>query len=333
MVFVAARMLTADHLSRRFGERVAVDDVSFHLAAGEVFALLGPNGAGKTTTLRMLAGLIEPSAGAVRLEGERVERGTVARLRRRIGLLTEAPGLWDRLTVRQNLTVYARLHGMPDPRRAVDAALEAFAIADRAAEPAAHLSKGLKQRVAIARALLHGPAIVLLDEPTAGLDPASARDVRELVLRLRQEGRAVLLSTHNLDEVERVADRVAVMRGRLLALDTPAALRAKLFGARLRVVLTGQAVAFADMLAAAGYPDVRPDGATLSIAVADAATAAPEIVRRLVAAGGEIRLVAPEEPPMEDVYLRLLDVPIPPPPRNGVGGAETPDPIFPGAQR
>jgi ABC-2 type transport system ATP-binding protein len=299
-------MLTASRLTRRFDDRVAVQDVSFEVAPGEIFALLGPNGAGKTTTLRMLAGLIEPTSGAVHVDREPMTRLTAARLRSRIGFLSEAPGLWDRLSVRQNLHVYARLHGLAAAEHVVDQALETFDLRDRGSDPTALLSKGLKQRVALARTLLHEPAIVLLDEPTSGLDPESARDVRELILRLRQQGRAILLSTHNLDEVERVSDRVAVLRGSLVASDTPAALRTRLFGARLRVTLATDAAPFLAGLPRAGASDVRADGQVLSIGVDDAARRAPEIVRMLVNAGAEIQSVVPEEPPLEEVYLRLL---------------------------
>lgn len=299
-------MLSASQLTRRFGDRVAVEDVSFELRPGEIFALLGPNGAGKTTTLRMLAGLIAPSSGSVRLNGEVMARGTASRLRRRIGFLTETPGLWERLTVFQNLSVYARLHGLAAPRRVVNDALETFGMLHRARDMAAQLSKGLKQRVALARTLLHEPDIVLLDEPTAGLDPESARDVRDLILRLRDQGRAVLVSTHNLDEVERVANRVAVIRARLIAMDTPAALRARLFGARLRIVTAQPAGSFVQALAAEGFADVKADGTLMSIGVDDAAVAAPRIVRRLVEAGADVRSVVPEEVPLEQVYLRLL---------------------------
>ena len=285
--------LVASHLTRRFDARVAVDDLSFELAAGEIFALLGPNGAGKTTTLRMLAGLIKPSSGAVRVDG-------------RIGLLTEAPGLWDRLTVERNLLVYARLHGLANPARAVDETLDLFDIAGRKHDRAAQLSKGLKQRVALARALLHRPDVVLLDEPTSGLDPESARTVRDLILRLRDQRRAVLISTHNLDEVQRIADRVAVLSARLIALDTPAALRARLFGCRLLVTLAGDAARFAEVLRPMGS-DIRADGRTLSIGVADAERAAPAVVRTLVNAGADVVSMIAEEPPLEDVYLRLLD--------------------------
>lgn len=316
-------MLIASQLTRRFDRRLAVEDVSFELAPGEILALLGPNGAGKTTTLRMLAGLIEPSSGSVRLNGDVMSRGAASRLRSRIGFLTEMPGLWDRLTVRENLIVYARLHGLAAPRRVVDESLEIFDIADRATEVPAQLSKGLRQRVALARTLLHKPDIVLLDEPTAGLDPESARDVRALVLRLREEGRAVLLSTHNLDEVERVADRVAVLRGRLLALDTPAALRARLFGARLLVVISLPAAPFVPILTVAGFEDVRADGSTLSIAVDDAVTTAPRVVRRLVDAGADIQSVAAEHQPLEDVYLRLLENEVRPEPDTTNGGTQS----------
>jgi ABC-2 type transport system ATP-binding protein len=285
--------LVASHLTRRFDTRVAVDDVSFELAPGEIFALLGPNGAGKTTTLRMLAGLIRPSSGSVRVDG-------------RIGFLTEAPGLWDRLTVRRNLLVYARLHGLPDPSRAVDEALDLFDIGSRKNDRAAQLSKGLKQRVALARTLLHRPDVVLLDEPTSGLDPESARDVRELILRLRGERRAILLSTHNLDEVQRVADRVAVLRSRLVALDTPAALRHRLFGSRVNVTLAAAAAPFASALNA-HFADVRVEDRLLSIAVDDVERAAPDIVRALVRAGADVVSVAADEAPLEEVYLKLLE--------------------------
>jgi ABC-2 type transport system ATP-binding protein len=222
-----------------------------------------------------------------------------------IGFLTEAPGLWDRLTVKQNLLVYAKLHGLDNPARAVDEALDLFDIAARKNDRAAQLSKGLKQRVALARTLLHRPDIVLLDEPTSGLDPESAREVRELILHLRHENRAVLISTHNLDEVQRVADRVAVLRSRLVALDTPAALRTRLFGSRLLITLSGDAARFSDTLRST-VSDIRANGRTLSIGVTDVEHTAPVIVRLLVEAGASVVSVLPEEAPLEDVYLRLL---------------------------
>ena len=298
--------LTASHLTRRFESRVAVDDVSFELVPGEVFALLGPNGAGKTTTLRMLGGLIAPTSGEVRIGDEVVSSRTAPRLRQRVGFLTEAPGLWDRLTVGRNLFVYARLYDLPNPWRSVDEALDLFDLRPRRDDRAAVLSKGLKQRVALARALLHKPDVVLLDEPTSGLDPESAREVRDLILRLRDERRTVLISTHNLDEVQRIANRVAVLRRRLLALDSPGALRASLFGARVVVTLAQPAEPFAAPLRAS-FDDVVVAERTVSIGVSDAETHAPAIVRALVHGGADVVAVTAADPPLEDVYLRLVD--------------------------
>ena len=301
---MATPALTAQHLTRRFADRVAVSDVSFELAAGEIFALLGPNGAGKTTTLRMLAGLIAPTSGSVRIEGDAMTAGTAPRLRNRIGFLTEAPGLWDTLTVHENLSVYASLYGLREPDKAVNDALTLFQIRDRSGDRTARLSKGLKQRVALARAIVHQPRIVLLDEPTSGLDPESARDVRELIVGMRSEGRAVVLCTHNLDEVERVADRVAVLRSRLVAVGTAAELRQRLFASRLRIRLSTTAEQFAGVLRSSGVQEIGVNGTSLSIAAGSRAT--PEIVRTLVEAGAGIESVEREEPSLEDVYIKLL---------------------------
>jgi ABC-2 type transport system ATP-binding protein len=303
---VASAALTATHLSRRFGDRLAVDDVSFTLEPGEIFALLGPNGAGKTTTLRILAGLIAPTSGSVQIDGQEMGPQSAPQLRARIGFLTEAPGLWDRLTVRDNLLVYARLYGLPSPGRVVDEALERFEIGDRGGDRAAQLSKGLKQRVALARSLLHDPRIAMLDEPTSGLDPASAREVRELVLSLRAQGRTILLCTHNLDEVERVADRVAVLSRRLIAIGTPESLRNKLFAPRVRITLTQPAEPFVASLRAAGLSDIRTEGSVLSVGVANTSITTPDVVRRLVESGAGVVSVIRDEPPLEDVYLKLV---------------------------
>jgi ABC-2 type transport system ATP-binding protein len=299
-------VIRADHLTRTFGARVAVDDLSLEVGRGEILALLGPNGAGKTTTLRMLAGLIAPTSGTVSIHGEAMNRSTAARLRGHIGLLTEAPGLWERLTVRENLLVYARLQGLDSPATRVDRALDLFEIRDRARDLTAELSKGLKQRVALARTLLHNPDILLLDEPTSGLDPESARDVRELVVRLREDGRAVLLSTHHLDEVDRIATRVAVLSTRLIAADTPAALRGQLFGIRVRITIAGDARMYVSALERIGIRDVRVVDSVMSIDLSQVPADTPAVVRALVAAGAEIEAVTPEQPPLEDVYLRLL---------------------------
>ena len=306
-------VLAADHLVRRFGGRTAVDDVTFEVQAGEVFGLLGPNGAGKTTTLRMLGGLIAPTSGQVRVDGVTMDRASGPRLRARIGFLTETPGLWDQLTVADNIAVYARLFGLDGVAAAVERSLRQFELWDRREDRAALLSKGMKQKLALARALVHDPEIVLLDEPTANLDPQTSRGVRDLLLDLRRRGRVVIVSTHNLDEIERVADRVALISTRLVAIGQPLVLRRQLFGRRLIVHLTGDGPPLADLMAIAertGAQDVRRDDQGLSMALDDPDLGAPAIVRALVQSGASIRAVFDEQPPLEDVYLRLMGEPL-----------------------
>jgi ABC-2 type transport system ATP-binding protein len=278
-------VLIAEHLTRTFDERVAVRDVSLSVNAGEIVTLLGPNGAGKTTTMRMLAGLILPTAGRIAIDGLALTADTAARARASVGLLTEAPGLWERLSVHLNLLTYARLHSVTDPVAAVDEALRHVDLADRASEVAGKLSKGLKQRVAIARALLHKPRILLLDEPTSGLDPASARHIRDLILGLRSNGRAVLVSTHNLGEAEDLSDRIAVLKTGLLAFDTAATLRKARAGGRVVIELEG--------------------GERREFPVADIADV-PDIVTKLAGEGARIIRVTPEQRSLEDVYLDLV---------------------------
>jgi ABC-2 type transport system ATP-binding protein len=300
-----AAVVEASGLTRVFDTRTAVDELSLSVHAGEVLALLGPNGAGKTTTIRMLAGLLMPTRGEAKVGGAPLSPETADAIRARVGLLTEAAGLWERLTVRNNLRTYAQLHGVGDPEGRVRDVLAAVGLADRADDRAGALSKGLKQRAAIARAVVHDPAVVLLDEPTAGLDPASARDVRDLVRQLRAQGRAVLVSTHNLTEAEELADRIAVMNARLLACDTPRALRDRHRRGQVVVEVEGDASKWVSALRAAGAGEPRVDGERL-IAPTGADVAVPDLVAALVAAGARIRRVVPHEPSLEETYLDLV---------------------------
>jgi ABC-2 type transport system ATP-binding protein len=299
-------VIVASHLTRTFGDRLAVEDVTFEVGKGEVFGLLGPNGAGKTTTLRMLAGLIAPTSGEASVAGVPLTKQSIDRVRGQVGFLTEAPGLWERLSVRMNLLTYARLHQLPNPQGVVERALARFGLSDRADSLGAELSKGLKQRVAIARTLLHDPPVVLLDEPTSGLDPQSARLVRDLVLELRTRGHAVILSTHNLDEAERLADRVGVLRGRFLAIASPRDLRRRIFGARVRVRVHGDASRFVQTVVGAGAKDASADGSAVSFGLDDIESGTPAVVRALVQAGADVVSVAPEDRPLEDVYFALV---------------------------
>jgi ABC-2 type transport system ATP-binding protein len=243
------------------------------------------------------------------MNGRAFTRTTAGALRARIGFLTETPGLWDNLTVADNLRVYAKLFGVTRPDLAAERVLRMFELWDRRADRVALLSKGMKQKLGLARALVHEPDVILLDEPTANLDPKTSRSVRDLLIDLRGRGRAVVISTHNLSEVERLADRVGLISTSLIAIGEPGALRREVFGRRLRVRLAGAFPPAADLAAAAaraGGHDLRIDGLDLSMVLEDPDAGTPVVVRTLVDAGAEIREVFDEQPALEDVYLRLM---------------------------
>jgi ABC-2 type transport system ATP-binding protein len=298
-------VIAAQALTRSFGPRTVVRDVTFEVARSEIVALLGPNGAGKTTTMRMLAGLIAPTSGSVAIDGVAMTPAGGGRLRSRIGFLTETPGLWDRLTVRENLRIYASIYGVPRAGRVIDAALDLFELTDHASARAAELSKGMRQKVALARALLHQPTILLLDEPTSGLDPEITRSVRRLLDERRSAGCSILVSTHNLDEAERMADRVAVLHERLIAIDRPAALRQRLHTGHVTVRLAAAAAPYLHV-ARQFDQDATTESATLVVHVPDGERGTPAIISALVAAGAPIVEVRHETPALEDVYLHLM---------------------------
>jgi ABC-2 type transport system ATP-binding protein len=298
-------VISAVGLTRHFGTRVAVDDVSLSVGPSEIVALLGPNGAGKTTTLRMLGGLIAPTNGSTAIDGIALTCQTADSLRGRVGFLPETPGLWDRLSVRENLRIYAGLYAVSQPERTVDRALDLLGLADRASTLTAELSKGMRQKVALARTLLHEPANLLLDEPTSGLDPEVARSVRHLLDRRRAAGCAILVSTHNLDEAERLADRIAVMNRTLLALDRPSALRQRLTAGHIVIRVAARAATLLDT-ARAFDPNARADGALLVLTLQRLESETPALVRKLVERGADVLEVRPEQPALEDVYLSLL---------------------------
>lgn len=215
--------ISVQGLTRRFGAREALLDVSFQVDRGEVFGFLGPNGAGKTTTIRILTGQLKPSAGVVSVLGlNPTERGR--ELRRRIGLSFEDAGHYDRLSVASNLAFFARLHGVA--RQRCEDLLRSFDLWERRQEPVARLSRGMRQRLSLARALIGDPELLFLDEPSAGLDPRAAQGVRERVRDLSAAGKTVFLTTHSMEEAQELCSRVAILdRGRLLACDQPDMLR------------------------------------------------------------------------------------------------------------
>jgi sodium transport system ATP-binding protein len=228
-------VIEAQELTKRFRKLVAVDAVSFTCNDGEVFGLLGPNGAGKTTLLRLLCSVLEPTAGTALVDGLDIHKAST-HVRARVGLLVETAGLYTRFTPREHLRFYGHLHGLDGPAlgKRVDAVLEMLEMADFADRRTEGFSAGMNRRVILGQALIHDPPNVLLDEPTAGLDVMSTRNVRALVARFREEGRCILISTHLMDEAQRLCDRVAVIhKGRLQAEGPPADLIAQTGAANL----------------------------------------------------------------------------------------------------
>jgi ABC-2 type transport system ATP-binding protein len=308
-------MISARGLSRSFNGVAAVEDLSFDVATGSLFALLGPNGAGKTTTVRLLMGLIGPTAGTASVAGYRVGGGADSGplLRRACGLLTEAPGFYDRMSAHDNLQFFGRLYGIPERTLAhqLEHYLRLLELWDRRDDPVGTFSKGMKQRLAIIRALFHEPKVVFLDEPTAGLDPEAALEVRELIAQLKTEGRTIVVCTHNLDEAERLADHVGILRGRLLVCDSLARLRSGMDGdgtLTVRITLTGPAASYATALSAERpVPDLREVLATDFVLSARCLPdGVPALVAWLAGRGAGIRDVRSAADSLESIYLRVV---------------------------
>jgi ABC-2 type transport system ATP-binding protein len=312
-------MIEAQGLTRYFGEVTAVQSATFVVADGTILALLGPNGAGKTTTVRMLAGLIAPSEGTGIVAGFDVIRESAA-VRAHVGLVTDAPGLHEQMALPAYLDFFGAIYGMPagERSRRISELLDFLDLANHRLERMVGFSKGMKQKAALARALLHDPAVLFLDEPTAGLDPLAARAVRELIVDLKHARRSIILCTHDLDEAERLADQVAILRaGVIVALDSPTTLRAHATAGVLVRIELAEPLPMAYALLA-GIENLAP-------APADATDAAdtlviqyhtpnprrvnPVVLARLVGAGAQVVSVASQTRSLEDVYADALGAP------------------------
>jgi ABC-2 type transport system ATP-binding protein len=302
----SGEMIVTQDLTKRFGDTLAVDRLSLKVDAGEVFGFLGPNGAGKTTTIRMLSALIGPTSGRAWV-GEAEIGKQDGEVRRQVGILTESPGLYDRLSAERNLEFFAQLYDVEDVGGQVERYLRLLGLWDRRHEAAGTFSKGMRQKLAIARALLHEPKVLLLDEPTSGLDPEAARLVREFIAELKHEGRAIFLCTHNLDEADRLCDRIGVFRTRLLALDTPAALRRQLYGRTVVLHLAAVEGGLSAMVQALPFVHaVQVQENKLLVELDSPEENNPALIRALVGAGAQIQFVGELRRTLEDVYLRLV---------------------------
>jgi len=304
--------IQASRLQKTFSSIKAVDGLSFEVEEGEVFGLLGSNGAGKTTTIRILASLLSPTGGTARVCGFTVN-DQPSKVRERVGILTENPSLYERLTAFENMDFFAKAYGVSsqaERNQRIHQVLDFFGLWDRRADKVAHFSKGMKQKLAIARTLVHNPPVLLLDEPTAGLDPKSAKEVRDMITRLsRDEDRAILLCTHRMEDAEKLCDdAVIVNKGRSVAYGSPELLRQKTSVSPVLEVILKKADAkvVESIRHSISSEAVEVDGPKLLVTIDDVESAAPEIVRTIVQAGGLVLSVRTIKPTLEETYLRLI---------------------------
>lgn len=306
-------VIEVEHLTRRFGDIVAVNDFSFEVRHGEVLALLGPNGAGKTTTVRLINGLFEPTQGKIRVLGlDPVRQGQA--VRQQTGVLTETPALYERLTAWQNLEFFGTMVGMTrlEWHQRGEELLTFFELQDRADERVGTYSKGMKQRLALVRALLHSPSLLFLDEPTAGLDPEAALQVHELIDSIRKtNGQTVVLCTHNLVEAQRLCDRMAILnKGKMLALGSLEELSQRYAtGIWVEIELFSDIPdgVLKDLSAVQGVLQIDPaKNGTLHINVQEKAVI-PALAAYLVHHDVQILALKPQEISLEDIYFRLQE--------------------------
>lgn len=300
-------MIQTQQLAKTYGKKPAVWDLNLDIKPGEVFGLLGPNGAGKTTTVRILTGLIAPTHGQAIVNGFVLGKDN-DKIRQSVGLLTETPGFYDRLSAERNLFFYARLYGVETPEKSVSRYLELMELTEHRKKMVGEFSKGMKQRLAIARALLHEPQIIFLDEPTAGLDPKASKMMRFFIDKLREVGRTILLTTHNLIEAERLCDRVALLKGHILAMDTPQNLQANLFGRRIKV--QGLNLQTSIMDGVRQLPFIKQaelsEDQDLLVHIQDPEQNNSQLIQWLFTQGIKVQYVTPADASLEDVYLDLI---------------------------
>ncbi|HEV8670449.1 MAG TPA: ABC transporter ATP-binding protein [Candidatus Limnocylindria bacterium] len=303
-------VIRTEKLTKRFGSLAAVDGLDLEVREGEVFGFLGPNGAGKTTTLRLLCALIGATSGTAEVAGYRLGRQD-PEIRAAVGILTEQPGLYERQSAWVNLVFFATLYGLDRTTAARQAEhfLRLMGLWDRRLEAVATFSRGMKQKMAIARAALHEPRILFLDEPTTGLDPDAAKTVREFIVALRGEGRTVFLCTHNLDEADRLCDRIAFFRQSVIRIDTPDHLRAELYGrsTEIRLLPTPRVEDLVRVQGVEGVREAHLENGSIVVSASDPLRTNPLLVRALVEGGAQIAYVIERKVHLEDVYLSIVE--------------------------
>jgi ABC-2 type transport system ATP-binding protein len=305
-------VIRTENLSKQFilkkkqAPIIAVDGLTMEIPEAEVFGFLGPNGAGKTTTLRMLSSLISPSSGRAWIDGYEVGKHDQD-IRRNVGILTETPGMYERLSAEKNLGIFAHLYGVRDIKGQAEKYLRMLGLWERRFDEVGSFSKGMRQKLAIARALLHEPRVLYLDEPTSGLDPESAKLVRDFIEELKAEGRTIFICTHNLDEAERLCQRIGIFKTRLITVDSPANLRSRLYGRKVVFHFQKLDPRLTSLVKGLSFvKDVQAVDDKLVVGLTDPEKQNPILVKKLVDAGAAIQFVGELKHSLEDVYLQLI---------------------------
>ena len=302
-------MINIENLTKQFGEITAVEGLTFQVKEGEAFGFLGPNGAGKTTTIRMLCCLISKSGGEATIGAYHIGKSDDSlQIRKMIGLVPDNVGLYDDLTAFENLDFYGKLYECPEVRRKenIERFLKMLDLWERKDARAGSFSKGMKQKLALARALVHEPKILFMDEPTANLDPESAKTVRDFIMEVKKQGRTIFLNTHNLDEAQRVCDRIGIIKKKLLTIGTPEQLRESLSKPKTEIRLAQVTETMLNTLRKLIPNNIEVSDNKLLIDVTDPDKENPAIIAAITSTGGQVREVTQIVPTLEDVYLQIV---------------------------
>lgn len=302
-------MIETENLTKKFGDLTAVDSVTLSVSEGEVFGFLGPNGAGKTTTVRMLCCLISKTSGVARIgEYEVGNNADSLKIRKMIGFVPDNVGLYESLSAYDNLDFYGKLYDCNETQRKenIERFLKMLGLWEKRDVSAGTFSKGMKQKLAIARSLIHDPKVLFMDEPTANLDPESSKTVRDFILELKKEKKTIFLNTHNLDEAQKICDRIAILNTKLMALGTPQELERSVSGRKTVIQLEQASDLIMAALKKVTTRNIAVDGNKLTIDVVDPEKENVAIVDAIVRAGGHVQSVIVVGSTLGDAYLNLV---------------------------
>jgi ABC-2 type transport system ATP-binding protein len=302
-------MIEIDGLTKKFGDLTAVDGLTLNVNDGEVFGFLGPNGAGKTTTVRMLCCLISKTSGNARISGYEIgDKKDSLKIRKTIGLVPDNVGLSEHMSAYDNLDFYGRIYDLPTDQRkeSIRRFLEMLGIWEKRKVTVGTFSKGMKQKLAIARALIHDPQVLFMDEPTSNLDPEAAKTVRDFILELKKEKKTIFLNTHNLDEAQRICDRIAILNSKLLTIGSPADLERAVKGSQTVIEVEQVTEKVQAALRRLPIANLAIDGKRIMFDTIDSGGRNWIVVNAIVDAGGHVNLVNVVGSTLEDVYLKMV---------------------------